>query len=242
MIYASHIQKGMLPVTKIIAEHFPESFILYKPRDIVSGDFYWLTSVGDKIFVAVADCTGHGVPGAILSVMCNAALNKSVQELGALDPGLILDKTAELLEQNFSKSEELPNDGMDIALCCIDKKNKQLKYAGANNPLYLIKNKEMLVIKPDKQPIGKFEQRKKYTTQVFEIAGDESIYLFSDGYADQFGGANEKKFMSKAFRELLFSIHAKAMNKQKDTLNEIFNDWKGKHQQTDDVCVMGIKL
>jgi len=240
--YAKHIQDGVLPTCKHLKEHLPQSFILHKPKDIVSGDFYWLESIGSKLYFAVADCTGHGVPGAMLSVMCINSLNKAVKEMGLSDPGEILDKTTELLEERFSQSEENVTDGMDIALCCLDSNAKQLQFAGANNPLYYISNGELKEIKPDKQPIGKYEYRKPYTTHTIDVNSGTMAYIFSDGYADQFGGPKNKKFTYRKFRETLLAIHENSMDEQHELLDKQIISWKGEKMQIDDICVMGLKF
>ena len=238
--YAKRIQSAILPPAKIVKEYLKDSFILYKPKDIVAGDFYWLEQRDGKIMFAAADCTGHGVPGAMVSVVCNNGLNRSVREHGLTDPGKILDKTREIVVQEFEKSEEGVQDGMDIALCSLE--NKKLRYAGAHNPLWIIRKGEVLETKADKQPIGKFRKPKPYTTHTFELEKGDAIYIFSDGYADQFGGEKEKKFKSKAFKKLLLSIQDKTMEQQKIIIDDTFENWKGELEQIDDVCVIGVKI
>ena len=221
-------------------EYLNESFILYKPKDVVAGDFYWMEHKDGKVLFAAADCTGHGVPGAMVSVVCNNALNRSVREYGLTDPGRILDKTREIVIQEFEKSEEEVKDGMDIALCSIE--DNKLKYAGANNPLWIIRNSEIIETKANKQPIGQFDKPVPYKTHSFDLEQDDSIYLFSDGYVDQFGGEKGKKFKSKAFRELLLCIQDKSMEQQQTIINEAFETWKGNLEQIDDVCVIGFRI
>jgi serine phosphatase RsbU (regulator of sigma subunit)/TPR repeat protein len=238
--YAKRIQSAILPPTKLVKEYLKESFILYKPKDIVAGDFYWMEHKDGKILYAAADCTGHGVPGAMVSVVCNNGLNRSVREYGLTDPGKILDKTREIVIQEFEKSEEDVKDGMDIALCSIE--GNKLKYAGAHNPLWIIRNGEIIEIKANKQPIGQFDHPEPYTTHTFDLESGDSIYIFSDGYVDQFGGEKGKKFKSKAFRELLLSIQDKSMEAQKITIDEAFEIWKGSLEQIDDVCIIGVRI
>ncbi len=238
--YAKRIQSAILPPAKIVKEYLKDSFILYKPKDIVAGDFYWLEQRDGKIMFAAADCTGHGVPGAMVSVVCNNGLNRSVREHGLTDPGKILDKTREIVVQEFEKSEEGVQDGMDIALCSLE--NKKLCYAGAHNPLWIIRKGEVLETKADKQPIGKFRKPKPYTTHTFELEKGDAIHIFSDGYADQFGGEKEKKFKSKAFKKLLLSIQDKTMEQQKIIIDDTFENWKGELEQIEDVCVIGVKI
>jgi serine phosphatase RsbU (regulator of sigma subunit)/ligand-binding sensor domain-containing protein len=238
--YAKRIQSAILPPDKVVKEYLKESFILYKPKDIVAGDFYWMENIEQKILFAAADCTGHGVPGAMVSVVCNNALNRSVREYGLTDPGEILDKTREIVIQEFEKSDEEVKDGMDIALCSIE--GNQLKYAGANNPLWLIRKGEIIETKANKQPIGKFDTPLPYTTHTFELQKEDSVYIFSDGYVDQFGGVKGKKFKAKAFRTLLLSVQDQSMEKQKIIIDEAFENWRGNVEQVDDVCLIGVRV
>ncbi len=245
--YAKRIQSAILPTNKIVKEFLPESFILYKPKDIVAGDFYWMEQKGGKILFAACDCTGHGVPGAMVSVICNNGLNRSVREYGLLDPSKILDKTREIVIAEFEKSENEVKDGMDIALCTLEENT--LKYAGANNPLWIIRNGEVLETKANKQPIGKFDKQLPYTTHTFELNKGDSIYIFSDGFVDQFGGENlpegrkgGKKFKSKPFKNLLLSIQEKTMEEQRVLIDEAFEAWRGSLDQIDDVCIIGMRV
>jgi serine phosphatase RsbU (regulator of sigma subunit) len=238
--YAKRIQSAILPPLKVVKEYLTESFILYKPKDIVAGDFYWMEHKDSKVLFAAADCTGHGVPGAMVSVVCNNALNRSVREHGLTEPGEILTKTREIVIQEFEKSEEEVKDGMDIALCSIE--DNQLHYAGAHNPLWIIRNGEIIETKANKQPIGQFDNPEPYTTHSFGLEPGDSIYIFSDGYVDQFGGEKGKKFKSKAFRELLLSIQDKSMEDQKTIIDEAFESWRGDLEQIDDVCIIGVKV
>jgi len=238
--YAKRIQSAILPPMKVVKEYLKDSFILYKPKDIVAGDFYWMEHKDGKVLFAAADCTGHGVPGAMVSVVCNNGLNRSVREHSLTIPGEILDKTREIIVQEFKKSEEEVKDGMDIALCSIE--GMKLQYAGAHNPLWIIRNGEIIETKANKQPIGQFDNPEPYTTHSFDLEKGDAIYIFSDGYVDQFGGERGKKFKAKAFRELLLSIQDKAMEEQKITINKTFETWKGDLEQIDDVCVIGVRV
>ena len=240
--YAKRIQNAILPTDSEIKKYLPESFVLYKPKDVVAGDFYWLEENEGKVLFAAADCTGHGVPGAMVSVICNNGLNRAVREYGLTDPGLILDKTREIVIQEFEKSEEDVKDGMDIAICCIVK--NKLHYSGAHNPLWLIRNNELTEIKADKQPIGKFDNQKPYSTHEINLQKKDSIYIFSDGFADQFGGQKDKKYGYRRFRELLISIQDKSMKEQKEIINSSFSSWMNESdaEQVDDVCVMGVRI
>jgi len=240
--YAKRIQSAILPPPKLVRQYLEDSFILYKPKDIVAGDFYWMETEEDKVFFTAADCTGHGVPGAMVSVMCSNALSKAVKELGIYEPAKILDKTVELLEERFAKSEEEVKDGMDLALCCLDLKTQKLEYAGANNSLYYIKNGELKEVKPDKQPVGKHDGRQPYTNHTLDIKKGDCFYIFSDGFADQFGGPKGKKFMYKPFKKLLSDIHDKPMDEQKDILDRSIIEWKGPLEQVDDICIIGLRI
>jgi len=238
--YAKRIQSAILPSPKLVKEYLHQSFILYLPKDIVAGDFYWMEHREGKVLFAAADCTGHGVPGAMVSVVCNNGLNRSVREHGLTDPGQILDKTREIVIQEFEKSEEEVKDGMDIALCSLE--GNILQYAGAHNPLWIIRNGEVLETKANKQPIGKFDKQTPYKTHTFELAKGDTIYVFSDGYVDQFGGERGKKFKSKTFKELLLSIQGKSMTNQKVIIEQAFEEWRGDLEQIDDVCVIGVRI
>jgi serine phosphatase RsbU (regulator of sigma subunit) len=238
--YAKRIQNAILPPNKIVQQHLKESFIYYQPKDIVAGDFYWIESVKDKVLFAVADCTGHGVPGAMVSVVCNNALNRSVREYGLTDPGKILDKTREIVVEEFAKSDEEVKDGMDIALCSIQ--NNQLMYSGAHNPLWIIRDNDILEIKANKQPIGQFENPVSFESHIFQLEEGDSIYIFSDGYCDQFGGEKGKKFKAANFKKLLLSIQQHPMKKQLELVNDTFENWKGDLEQLDDVCIIGVKI
>jgi len=257
--YAKRIQNAILPPTKLVKEYLANSFVYYKPKDIVAGDFYWMETVDYEenmsnsetptfksrdILFAAADCTGHGVPGAMVSVVCNNGLNRSVREHKLTDPGKILDKTREIVVQEFEKSEEEVKDGMDIALCSLKQEDGRwkLKYAGAHNPLWIIRGEELLETKANKQPIGKFDNPEPYTTHNIELQKGDSIYIFSDGYADQFGGEEGKKLKTSNFKKLLLSIQNETMDKQKQLLEDAFEKWKGDIEQLDDVCVIGVRI
>lgn len=323
--YAKRIQNAILPPIKLVKEFLPQSFIVYKPKDIVAGDFYWMETVssldgglkvGDKhptnssrkigtgsqreniILFAAADCTGHGVPGAMVSVICNNGLNRSVREYGITDPGKILDNTRKIVIQEFEKSDDVVKDGMDIALCSLEFNVQSLKspksqtsnskletvatlqYAGANNPLWIIRpyviasattqshsneqivslpslvrndgkvekvvrndvNFELIEIKPNKQHIGKIENPQPFITHTIELQKNDTIYIFTDGYQDQFGGEHEKKFKSSKLKELLLNIQEKTMNDQQEIIIQTFEKWKGNAYQIDDVCVIGVRI
>lgn len=240
IIYAKRIQKAILPPDTRVQEYLKDYFILYKPKDIVAGDFYWMEKKQNILLFAAADCTGHGVPGAMVSVVCNNGLNRSVREYGIVDPGKVLDKTRDIVIEEFSKSEENVVDGMDISLCAIE--NNVLKWAGANNPLWIIRNEELIEIAPDKQPIGKYAFPEPFTTHEMEIQKDDIIYIFTDGLQDQFGGEKSKKYKAKRFKNLLLSIVKEPLQHQQKIIDEAFEDWRGDLEQIDDVCIIGVKI
>ncbi len=240
--YAKRIQSAILPPDKLVKEYLPDSFVLYKPKDIVAGDFYWCEPQKDRVLFAAADCTGHGVPGAMVSVVCNNGLNRSVREYGLTEPGDILSKTREIVISEFEKSEEEVKDGMDVALCSLE--GNTLKYAGAHNPLWVIRAgaKEVEEIKAHKQPIGKYTEPSPYPTHTIELNEGDSFYIFSDGYADQFGGERGKKFKTANFKRLLLSIQKESIEKQREIIDKEFENWKGSIEQLDDVCVIGVRV
>lgn len=240
--YAKYIQKGIIFKEKILRDYFLDYFIYYKPKNIISGDFYWTTLQKDRIFFAVADCTGHGVPGAMLSIICYNALEKVVKELNLYQPAKILEKTSQILQELFFENREEMSDGMDLALCCLHLKSNKLEYAGANNPLYHIQDGKLKVVKPNRRSIVNYRMIRTYSNHILDYKKGDVIYLFSDGYADQFGGENDKKFSYNRLRDLFLSHHKKPMAEQKKILDETFEKWKGKQEQTDDICVMGLKL
>lgn len=239
--YAKRLQEAILPPQEFIDVHIPNNFILYKPKDLVAGDFYWAEKVNDLFFIAAADSTGHGVPGAMVSVVCSNALNRTVKEFKLTETGKILDKTRELVLETFEKSTSDVKDGMDISLLCIDSKNKNIFWSGANNPLWYIQDNELKEIKADKQPIGKTEYPKPFTTHQIEYKENTTFYLFTDGFADQFGGPNGKKFKYKQFSDLLFKNKDLLQSEQSMIIDKAFTEWKGNLEQVDDVCVIGIK-
>lgn len=250
--YAKRIQSAILPPNSIVKEYLEKSFILYKPKDIVAGDFYWMENKDDTILFVAADCTGHGVPGALVSVICNNGLNRSVREFDLIDPGQILNKTRDLVIQEFQKSEEEVKDGMDIALVTIkmkdfeniDHNTIQIKYAGANNPLWIVRKgaKTVEEIKGDKQPIGRYAIETSFNTREIKINKGDSIYLLSDGFQDQFGGPRGKKFKPANLKRLLIKINEEPMMKQKEILDSTIEEWMGDLEQLDDICVIGVRL
>jgi len=246
--YALRIQIAILPTQKIVTQYLENSFILYKPKDIVAGDFYWMDTVklnehGEEIILfAACDCTGHGVPGAMVSVICHNALNRAVREFGLTQPAAILDKTAEIVLENFSKSDEDIHDGMDISICALNTKTKTLEWAGANNSLLLINKGELTETKADKQCIGYNDNLKPFTNHQFNLLPDTSIYLFTDGFADQFGGVRKKKLTKNKFKELLLSIQQLPIQQQARELDDFITNYKKETEQTDDILVIGVKV
>ncbi|MCB0400912.1 MAG: tetratricopeptide repeat protein [Flavobacteriales bacterium] len=240
--YAKRIQEAILPPKSLLNEYLKNGFIYYEPKDIVAGDFYWMEHVGDEVLFAAADCTGHGVPGAMISVVCHNALNRAVREFGLTDPSIVLDKVRELVIETFEKSQENVQDGMDIALCTLDRKNKELKFSGANNSLYIVRGEELIELKADKQPISSYVESKPFTLHNFKLQKGDTIYSFTDGFADQFGGEKGKKFKYKPFKELLLSIQSETMEEQYRIIKETFHAWRGDLEQIDDVCVLGVRV
>ena len=241
--YAKRIQEAILPQDKIVKEYLQESFIFYKPKDIVSGDFYWMEQVENKILFAAVDCTGHGVPGAFMSIVGNNGLNRAVREEKLTKPSEILESLNEYVIHSLSQKGQNINDGMDIALCCLDLKANKLQFSGANNPLYLIRNKEekeVDVVKGDRSYIG--GDHTLFTNHELLLSEGDIIYIFSDGFADQFGGENDKKFSYKRLKELFLEISSQNMREQKEKLAATFKHWKGVQEQLDDVCVIGVKI
>lgn len=240
--YAKRIQAAIMPSQKTFSGYLNNAFIYYLPKDIIAGDFYWTEKTGDTLLFAVADCTGHGVPGALVSIICHNALNSSINQLGLTDPGKILDSTCEIVIEQFEKSEENVNDGMDIALCAYDLKQHKLLFAGANMPLWLVRNNEVIRFNANRQPIGKHEHHVPFDTIEIPLEKGDTIYLSSDGFVDQFGGDRGKKYLNKRFRILLEQLANGAIDNQEKDLNQAFIDWKGEFEQVDDVCVMGVQF
>ena len=248
--YAKRIQEAILPTNDYIQKHLPNSFFLYKPKDIVAGDFYWVTKIDNHVFFAAADCTGHGVPGAMVSVVCHNALDRVLREFKLTNPADILDKTRELVSKQLNKSTKhtanIKNirDGMDIALCSLNKTTNELKYAGAYNPLWVLRKDttEIEEIKATRQPIGRVEVPKPFKSHTVQLHEGDTIYIFSDGYADQFGGEKGKKMMYRKFKTLLLDVVNKDIKIQKELINSYFEQWKGNMEQIDDVCVIGVQV
>ncbi len=244
--YAKRIQEAILPPDSLVKRLLPNSFVLYKPKDIVSGDFYWMEEKNGKSMFAAVDCTGHGVPGAFMSIVGYNILKQTVSNNTFTEPALILDElnrgVSETLHHGHEESQA--KDGMDISFCAIDYKKMELQYAGAYNPLYVVRNGELLQTKADKFPIGLFlgTEKKKFTNHTIRLEKGDNIFIFSDGYADQFGGPNGKKFMAGNFRDLLLEVSKHPVDKQKDILNKTIEEWRGPLDQVDDILVIGVKV
>lgn len=243
--YASRIQKAVLPSPTFINNAIPEHFVLFMPRDIVSGDFYWMTRKNEKIVLVAADCTGHGVPGAFMSMLGVSFLYEIVNKENVLKPSEILNRLRNHIKTTLSQTGKFDEqkDGMDISLCVIDKEGMKLEWAGAYNPLYQIRKGELTEYKADKMPVAiHLNDHMSFTNHEVEIIPGDSFYMFSDGYSDQFGGSDGRKFMSKKFKELLTTIYDKSMEDQKNILQTAHFDWKGEHEQVDDILVVGFRI
>ena len=245
IIYAKRIQSAVLPPNKFVQHLLSEHFILYKPKDIVSGDFYWIKQNEKKTLIAAADCTGHGVPGALMSMLGITFLNEITNKKPNLSAGEILNELRVHIISSLRQTGKVgeSRDGMDIALCIIDKDNKIIEYAGANNPLYLIRDNELITYKADRMPIGMHRKAKDtFTNHSIDLKKDDRIYIFSDGYVDQFGGDDGRKYLSKNFKQILLDNHQKSFSEQKRILEDNFESWKGNRKQLDDLLVIGFKI
>ena len=246
--YAENIQKAILTPKILLESLFEDYFVLYLPKDIVSGDFYWVKHVDNKTIVTVADCTGHGVPGAFMSILGVAFLNEIVNKKDVYFANEILNELREhvvtsLHQIGISGSSQ---DGMDMAIVIIDETENSLQYAGANNQCWVINEKSLIELCPDKMPVGIHEKMVPFRNNIIDIQKGDFIYLFTDGIADQFGGpqseAGGKKFKLKQLKELLISISPLPLNKQKESIETVFNNWRNDIEQTDDVTIMGLKI
>lgn len=244
--YAQKIQETLLPPLDEIHKYLPQAFILYKPKDIVSGDFYWVYKEKNKIFIAVADCTGHGVPGAFMSLMGNNLLNDIVKVKAKHKPSDILDELNEQILTTLNQNNRTTSVkyGMDIALICIEQDSLMLEYSGAHSPLLIYRNNECIQLKANKRSIGSYvrEEEAAFTNHTFQLQKSDMLYMFSDGYADQIGGSENKKMFAQPFRDTLQSVAMEDVTRQKQQLADIFKNWQGTHSQTDDVLVLGIRI
>jgi serine phosphatase RsbU (regulator of sigma subunit) len=257
--YARRLQTAILPRLEDVKEVLSDSFVLFKPKDVVSGDFYWFERLEKTFLIAAADCTGHGVPGAMVSVVCGNALNRAVNEMGITAPAAILNETRNLVIERFQKSDENVVDGMDIALCSLNLETRKMRFAGANNPVWIIRQNDridksqhsvvtegssasLLEVKGDKQPVGHYARMLPFEEHEIDLFPGDCIYLSTDGFADQFGGPKGKKFKYAEFREELLKIHAYSFDDQKKMLETRFKEWKGNLEQVDDLCVIGFRI
>ncbi len=243
--YAKRIQEAILPPQNYVDEVLPNSFVLYKPKDIVSGDFYWIVKKNNLVYFAAVDCTGHGVPGAFMSLVGHNILQDIINHSNKLSPAEIMNSLREgvINTLNANNSGRDTKDGMDMTLCCINYDTLELQYAAAFNPLYIVRNGELLQHEANKFPIGKFiGEKQNFTNNTLQLQKNDQLFIFSDGYADQFGGPKGKKFMVGSFRKLLKSITPLDVKKQKETLNTTLNNWQGEQEQVDDVLVIGVKF
>ncbi|RLD63631.1 MAG: hypothetical protein DRJ01_03210 [Bacteroidetes bacterium] len=251
--YAQRIQQSIFPTDTIINELLPNSFILFQPKEILSGDFYFLKKHkvlnnkvnSEKIIISAVDCTGHGVPGALMSIVGKDLLDHSISELGLIKPSEILESLNTGIKNTFCQNNAgiVAKDGMDMALITIEQETNLLEFAGAKNPIYLIRNNSLSILKGDIYEIGNYEKSENiYTNHQLQLQKNDIIYLFSDGYADQFGGVSNKKLTYKTFQKILLEIHKKPLNEQRRILYDEFIRWKGENEQIDDVLIMGIKI
>jgi serine phosphatase RsbU (regulator of sigma subunit) len=244
LLYAQRIQEARLPSEGYFRDHFPSSFIFFKPKDIVSGDFYWIGEKDEWIFIVAADCTGHGVSGALMSMIGMEIIENAISEDNIISPSMILATLNCALEKTFSRKKNIGTiirDGMDVGICAFDRKRKKVIYSGAFIPLYLLRNNSLNQINGDKIIIGMNPDRIPYTEHEIDIQEDDMIYLFSDGYVDQFGGKDNKKFMYRRLRYLLLTIHRFDVIDQKSILEENLRTWMGTNTQVDDIMIMGFK-
>jgi serine phosphatase RsbU (regulator of sigma subunit) len=244
IIYARKIQDSLIPSVTSFEKHFRESFVFFKPRDIVSGDFYFIREVGDRIYVVAADCTGHGVPGALMSMIGLQTLDRIIAEAITIQPGEILNTLSREIEITFSRDHDesyMVKDSMDIAVCVIDRRDRHLEFAGAFLPVYLLRDGNLLELKGDKFVIGRTTAGQSFTSQKMSLEEEDTIYLFTDGYVDQFGGTENKKFMNRRFRYLLVTIHKYSMADQKTILADNITTWMGSNDQVDDIMVLGFR-
>lgn len=243
--YARNIQEAILPDNNHVKKLLPKSFILFLPKDYVSGDFYWVEENWGKVFFAAADCTGHGVPGAFMSIVGYNLINKAITDQYLFKPSDILAYISKGFQISLSKhsKEYFLKAGMDIALCSLDKKQMTLEYSGAFNSLYIVRNGELIQYKADLYPIGReLEPKENYTNHVVQLQKNDMIYIFSDGFSDQFGGPHDRKFMTKRMKSALLAIYHLPPEQQKDRLEEIFYKWKKGNDQIDDVLVFGVRI
>ncbi|WP_027419407.1 PP2C family protein-serine/threonine phosphatase [Crocinitomix catalasitica] len=240
--YAQRIQNSILPSKKGFDAVFSESFIFYQPKDIVAGDFYWFEEKENLVFFAVADCTGHGVPGSIMSLLCSNALNTAVDVLNLTDTAAILNEVRAFIIKRLGKADSIISDGMDIALCCFNKTTLELQFSGANNPVYIFSEDAFVISNPNKQPVANYIKPVPFTSEYFQLKKGDVLFLFTDGFYDQFGGTKGKKYMQKRFKTFLNSIKDNTCEEQGELIDQEFNNWRGDTEQIDDVCIVGVRI
>ena len=242
--YAKRLQEASLPSRQMLLDLFPENFIIYYPKDIVAGDFYWFGNAGGKHIVVAADCTGHGVSGALMSMLGMSLLNQIVTVDHLSDPAAILDRLHRDVVIALNQDETDSREGMDIIVCVFDQSLKNLEFSGANRPLWVVRGQEILTCSTDKMPVGglQFEERTPFTSQSIQLYSNDRLYLFTDGYADQFGGEQGKKFMTRKMKEVLVETSSLSAAEQSRQLSKHFHDWKGNLEQVDDVLVIGLQI
>lgn len=241
--YAQRIQESVLPDVNKLKKYFAGSFVLYKPRDYVSGDFYWIAKQENYIFIAVADCTGHGVPGAMMAIMGNSFLNNAVKKHGVVDCNKILYELDNEIQLNLNQKKNGARDGMDISIIRINTATHELQFSGAMRGIFVFHNKELHEIKAAKYPLGFFDDiQKEFTNTNLQLTKGDKIYLTTDGYADQFGGENDKKFNKKQFRELLHALSEMPIDEQEHYVEYVIQNWKQQTEQTDDITLFGLEI
>jgi serine phosphatase RsbU (regulator of sigma subunit)/tetratricopeptide (TPR) repeat protein len=240
--YSRKIQDAILPSGDNISEIFPEHFVFYRPKDIISGDFYWCMMAGGFKFFAVADCTGHGVPGALMSMLGTSLLKEIILTKNILEPEKVLNELRKLVIQALDQESGGQKDGMDMALICYDEKNRKLHFSGANNGVQLVQGNTITELRPDKQPIGIYEKHEDFSVKSVPVSQGTLVYLYTDGFADQFGGEKGKKYKYRQLNDLLVGASGKTMQEQKQILSNAFDKWRGDLEQVDDVCIAGLRI
>jgi serine phosphatase RsbU (regulator of sigma subunit) len=243
--YAKRLQNAILPSNEIVSSTLSEHFLLYQPKDIVSGDFYWVSDHGNKFMVAAIDCTGHGVPGALMSIVGYNAIAQTVNELNITKPDQVLISMNSIIKKILHQDAKSDiRDGMDMALCTFDRVTNVLEYSGANNPIYIVSDRKMIVVKATKLTVGSIQEEVNYLPEnhIIPLKKGDCFYIFSDGYADQFGGKDNKKFKTSRLQELLLAINDQPMPVQQKRIQDAFSEWKGNNEQVDDVLVIGIRV
>ena len=244
--YAKRIQEAILPPPSVIKKYLPNSFVFSKPKDIVSGDFYWVEHKVDNVLFAAVDCTGHGVPGAFMSIVGYDILGQALTETDSVSPAQLLDRLNRGVSETLKQASDdiKVRDGMDVALCMLNFKTLELQFAGAYNPLFVVRGKELIEIKGDSLAIGSYTERhhQNYTNNILQLQKNDTIYIFSDGYSDQFGGPEGKKFKINQFKTMLLSMNGVEIDKQKELLEKSIESWRGALQQVDDMLVIGVRV